>query len=126
MKDYAFFFVELASLHRSVWSDYWYQTFTEGDTEKTDLFRSFFPHVLEIAQPNFARKDSAADGTRRTLSRIDRAFINLSVAEARDSHCYCNVSDNLGERSIPSDHVAVRVVVQKPTIRSDQARRIPS
>ena len=25
------------------------QTFTECDTVKTDLFRSFFPHVLEIA-----------------------------------------------------------------------------
>ena len=40
------------------------------------------------------------------------------MAEAR--------SDNLGERSTPSDHVAVRVVVQKSTIRCDQAKRIPS
>ena len=83
-------------------------------TGKTDLFRSFFPHVLEVAQPNCTRKDSAADGTLRTLSRIDRAIINLSMAEALDFHSH--VSGNLGERSIPSDHVAVR----------DQAKRIPS
>ena len=53
------------------------QTFTEGDTGKTALFRSFFPHALGIAQPNFTRKDTAADGTSRTLSRIDRAFIQV-------------------------------------------------
>ena len=62
----------------------------------------------------------------RTLSRIDRAFFNLPVAEARDFHCYSHVTDNLGERSIPSDHVAVRVVAQKPTNRCDQVKRIPS
>ena len=39
---------------------------------------------------------------------------------------YSTVSDNLGERSIPSDHVAVRVVAQKPTTRCDQVKRFPS
>ena len=53
-------------------------------------------------------------------------LINLPMAEACDFHCYSHVSDNLGERFIPSDHVAVRVVIQKPTIRRDQAKRIPS
>ena len=61
-----------------------------------------FPHVLEIAQPDFTRRDSAADGTTRTLSRIDRACINLPMSEARDFHCYSHVFENLGERSIPS------------------------
>ena len=103
-----------------------HQTFTDGDTEKTALFRSFFPHALEIAQPNFTRKDTAADGTLRTLSRIDRAIINPSMADARAFHCYSRVSDNLVERSIPSDHVAARVVVQKPTNRCNQAKRFPS
>ena len=64
------------------------------------FFPVFFPHVLEIAQPDFTRKDSTADGTIRTLSRIDRAFINLPVAEARDFQCYSYVFENLGERSI--------------------------
>ena len=60
----------------------WNQTFTEGDTGKIALFRNFFPHVLDVAQPNFTRKVTAADGAIRTLSRIDRAFINLPMAEA--------------------------------------------
>ena len=83
-------------------------------------------YVLEIAQPHFTRRDSTADGTIRTLSRIDRALINLPTAEARDVHCYSHVFENLGKRCIPSDHAAVRVVIQKPTIRDDQAKRIPS
>ena len=100
--------------------------FTEGDTEKPALVRSYFPHVREVAQANFTRKDSSGDGTLRILSRIDRAFINLPMAEARDFHCYSRVSDNLGERSIPSDHVAVRVVIQKSTIRCGGAKRSSS
>ena len=101
------------------------QTFIEGDAGTPALFRSFFPHALEIGQPNFTRKDTASDGALRILSRIDRAFINVPMAEARDFHCYSHVSGNLGERSIPSDHVAVRIVVQKPTNRCDQVKRIP-
>ena len=59
-------------------------------------FNVFFPRVLEIAQPDFSRIDSAADGIIRTLSRIDRAFINLIMAEARDFHCQSHVLENLG------------------------------
>ena len=90
------------------------------------LLRSFFPHVLEIAQPDFTRRDATADGTIRTLSRIDRACINLPVAEARDFHCNSHVFENLAERSIPSDHAAVRVVIQKPANWCHQVERIPS
>ena len=74
----------------------------------------FFLHALEISQPNFGRKDSAGDGTLRTLSRNDRAIINVPMAEARDFHCHSHVTDNLGEPSIPSDHVAIRVIIRKP------------
>ena len=88
--------------------------------------RSFFPHVLEIAQPDFTRCDSTADGTIRTLSWIDRACINLPVAEARDFHCNSHVFENLAERSIPSDHAAVRVVIQKPANWCHQVERIAS
>ena len=59
------------------------------------LLRSFLPHVLEIAQPDFTRRDATADGTIRTLSRIGRAFINLPVAEARDFLYYSHVFENL-------------------------------
>ena len=51
----------------------WNQTYTDGDAGKTALLHSFFPHVLEIAQPDYTR-DSTALGIIRTLSRIDRIF----------------------------------------------------
>ena len=41
-------------------------------------------------------------------------------------HCYSHVSDNLSERSIPSDNVAVRIVVQKPMGLYDTVKRIAS
>ena len=94
--------------------------------EKRPFFVRFSRMLLENRTASFTRKDAAADSTLRTLSRIDRAFINVPTAEARDFHCYSHVSDNLGERSIPSDHVAVRIVVQKPTGRRDEVQRIPS
>ena len=37
-----------------------------------------------------------------------------------------HVSDNLGGRSTPSDHVAGRIVAQKPRGRCDKGKRIPS
>ena len=82
--------------------------------------------LLKSRNQKFTRKDTPADCTLLTLSRIDRAFINIPKAEARDFHCYSHVSDKLGERSVPSDHVATRIVVQKPIGRCDGVKRIPS
>ena len=82
-----------------------------------------FPHVLEIAQSDYTRRDSTAIGDIRTLSRIDRIFINLPMAEARDFHCSSHVVENLVKRTIPSDHAAVRLVILKPTHRRDQNKR---
>ena len=48
------------------------------------------------------------------------------MAEARDFHCFSHVFENLGKLSLPSDHAAVRVVIQKPTFRGHQGTRIPS
>ena len=59
----------------------WNQTFTDGEPGKTAVFHSFFPHVLEVAQYDYTRRDSTALGDIRTLSRIDRIFINLPMAE---------------------------------------------
>ena len=81
----------------------WNQTFTDGDAGKTVMFHSLFQHVLEIAQPEYTWRDSTALGIIRTLSRIDRIFINLPMAEARDFHCHSHVFENLGNRTIPSD-----------------------
>ena len=62
----------------------------------------------------------------RTLSRIDRIFLNLPMAGARDFHCYSHVFENLENRTIPSDHAVVRLVIQKPSIRGHLGNRIPS
>ena len=42
------------------------------------------------------------------------------MAEARDFHCSSHVVENLGKKTIPSDHAAVRLVIQKPTHRGQQ------
>ena len=48
------------------------------------------------------------------------------MAEARDFHCSFHVVENLGKKTIPSDHAAVRLVIQKPTNSGHQSKRIPS
>ena len=60
----------------------WNQAFTDGDPGNTPVFHSFFPTVLEVAQSDYTRRDATALGVIRTLSRIDRIFINLPMAEA--------------------------------------------
>ena len=62
-----------------------------------------------------------------TYSSLDWSFfIRLPMAEARYFHCSSHVVENLGKKTIPSDHAAVRLVIQKPTNRGHQSRRIPS
>ena len=61
---------------------------------KTAVFHSFFPYVLEVAQSDYARRDATALGVIRTLSWIDRIFLNLPMAEARDFHCSSHVVEN--------------------------------
>ena len=48
------------------------------------------------------------------------------MAEARDFHCHSHVTDTLGERSIPSDHVAMREVIRKPLDYCGTVKRIPN
>ena len=105
----------------------WNQTFTDGDAGKTAMFHSFFHMFLRLLNLiDYTGRDSTALGIIRTLSRIDRIFINLPMAEARDFHCYSHVFENLGNRTSPSDHAAVRLVIHKPTNREQQRKRIPS
>ena len=47
------------------------------------------------------------------------------MAEARDFHCSSHVVEELWKKTIPSDHAEVRLVIQKPTHRGDQSKRIP-
>ena len=69
--------------------------------------------------PNLITREETpqALGVIRNLSRIDRIFINLPMAEVRDFHCYSHVFENLVKENIPSDHAGVRLVIQKPTMR---------
>ena len=88
----------------------WNQTFTDGDTGKAALFHSLFPHVFENAQTDHTRRDSSVVGIKLTLSRIDRILINLP--------------ENLGRRSIPSDHAAVCIVIQNRPGTTGQTSRV--
>ena len=99
---------------------------TRHSPEKDCHASLIFPHVLEITQPDYTRRDATALGIIRTLSKIYRIFIFLPMAEARDFHCYSHVFENLGKRTIPSDRAAVRLVIQKPTNRGHQSKRVPS
>ena len=77
----------------------WNQTFTDGDTGKAAFFHSLFRRVLEITQPDYTGRDSSIIGFIRTLSRIDRAFIKMPMAEARDFHCCSHVHPELDVRT---------------------------
>ena len=72
------------------------QTFSDGDPGSTAVLGSVFPDALEVAQPNYTRKEASADGTLRILSRIDRAFVNIPVSEARDFRCGAQTVDDFG------------------------------
>ena len=54
-------------------------------------------------------------------------FYNISpMAEARDVHCCSHVVENFGKKTIPSDHAAVRFIIQKPANRRHQSKHFPS
>ena len=72
------------------------QTFSHGDQGRTATFGSVFPHALQNAHPNCTRKDVSIDCILCTLSRIDRAFIDIPVAEARFFQCRAQTVDDLG------------------------------
>ena len=55
----------------------WNRLFVDGAPGKIAVFHSFFPHVLEVAQSDYTRRDSTAFGVIRTLSRIDRIFLSI-------------------------------------------------
>ena len=71
----------------------------------------------------------ASRAARAGLGLLVQALVHVQALEIVNSvhfHCFSHVPENLGKRSIPSDHAAVRVVNQKPTTRGNQGKRIPS
>ena len=93
--------------------------------ERLQCVFPFFHMSLKLLNL-ITREDSSALGIIRTLSRIGRIFQNLPMAEKRDFHYYSHVFENLENRTIPSDHAAVRLVIQKPTTRAHLSKRVPS
>ena len=53
------------------------RTFSDGHPGRSATCRSIFLFALEVAQPSFTRKEAAPN-------RIVRAFMNISMDEARD------------------------------------------
>ena len=49
----------------------------------------------------------------RILFRIDRVFINILMTEARVCHSHIHVTDDLGNRTLLSNHVAIRIIIRK-------------
>ena len=99
----------------------WDQTFTDGDPGKTAVFHSFLsPTSLRLLNL------TTREGTPQPLATYGLCqglVVSLSIqpmAEARDFHCSSHVDENLGKKSLPSDHAAVRLVIQKPTSRGHQ------
>ena len=58
------------------WCGFPRRTFSDGDTGRAAVLIAAILRTVEIAEPNFARKDERHDGTIHTLSRIDRIFIS--------------------------------------------------
>ena len=88
-------------------------TASDGDTGRADVLLAAIPRTVEIAEPNFARKDERRDGTIHTLSRIDR----ISSAELRDFQCHAHSMGSVGDRSAPSDHIPVRFTIVCPRVK---------
>ena len=104
----------------------WNQTFTDGDPRKTAMLHSFFNMFLRLLNL-ITRRGTPQHLRSYALCQGLIVFLNdLPVGEARDFHCYSHVFENLVKQTIPSDHAAVRLVIQKPTHRGHQSKRIPS
>ena len=82
-------------------------------------FLTAFPRAVEIDRPCCSRKDSRRDGSIHTLSRTDRIFTIFPMAELRDFQCQSHTVETVGDRSIPSDHVRVRLIIECP--RNEQS-----
>ena len=88
------------------------RSFGDGDTGRAAVLLAAIPRSVEIAQPNFTRKDERRDGSIHTLSRSDRMFINLPMAELRDFKCHAHTGGAICEWSVPNHHTPVREAIE--------------
>ena len=91
------------------------------------MFQSFLPHVLEIVQPDYTRRDSQRPRNHTHSFKDSSFFLKICLWLRRVIfHCHSHVFEHLGHRTIPSDRAAVGLAIQKPTHRRDQSKRISS
>ena len=93
------------------------QTFSDGDLSRAAALLTALPRAVEIDGPYCSRKDSRRDGSIHTLSSTDRIFTIFQMAESRDFQCQSHTVETVGDRSIPSDHVPVRLIIECPRHR---------
>ena len=83
------------------------QTLIDGDASRAAALFVALSRSVEIAQPFFARKDVRRDCALHTLSRIDRIFVTLPMAELRDFQCHIPVRLAIECRRKQQDHPAM-------------------
>ena len=91
---------------------------SNDDRKRTNACRAVFTLALELATSDLTRKEFAND-TLPFLSQIDRAFINISMAEARDFRCRSHV---VGRLSVPAEaarcsHILTEERCEKYTLK---------
>ena len=74
----------------------WNQTFTDGDPRKTAMFHAFFHMSLRLLNLITRGGTPLPLGSYALYQGLIAFFINLTMAEARDFHCYSHVFENLG------------------------------
>ena len=98
----------------------WNQTFTEGVRGKRSFSVPFASMSLKLRSLAFQGKTLLLMVRYAHCPELtEHLLIFLWLW-----HCFSHVSDSLGERSIPNDNVAVRLGLEKPTIRCDHAKRV--
>ena len=90
------------------------QTCSDGDAIRAAALLAAFSRSVDIAQLFFTRKNMRRDGSIHMLSPIDRVLVNLPMAEMRDFQCRSHTVGTIGDKSVPSDHIPVRHVIERP------------
>ena len=84
-----------------------------------------FSRSVEIAQPFFITlTDVRRDGCIHTFSRLDGVFVNLPMAELRDFQCHSHTVGTMGDKSVPSEHFSVWLVIESPSQEANWITRL--
>ena len=87
---------------------------SRGQTGRGAALLAAFSCSVEIAQPFFTREDVRRDGSIHTLSRIDRIFRNVPMAEFRELQRHSHTVGTIGERSLPTAGLSPSALARSP------------